>query len=232
MTELLVLRVFVGPDGGGGNPLGVVLDGPAVPVPERQEVAAKLGFSETVFVDEPAGGRVAIYTPAAELPFAGHPLVGTGWLLRRSGFDVAALCPPAGEVPTWQDDELAWITGRAAWAPAMTVRQYAGPAEVEALAGPGPGVDFLYAWAWADEAAGRVRSRAFPAHLGVTEDEATGAAAVRLTALLGRPLDIRQGVGSQILARPGQGPGRQGTVVAADAVSVGGRVVFVEARPL
>ena len=39
-----------------------------------------------------------IFTPAAELAFAGHPTVGTAWLLRESGRPVAALHPPAGEV--------------------------------------------------------------------------------------------------------------------------------------
>jgi PhzF family phenazine biosynthesis protein len=79
MAELHVLRVFAAPDGTGGNPLGVFLDGPAVPEGRRQAVAADLGFSETVFVDDPRSGGVRIFTPAAELPFAGHPLVGTSW---------------------------------------------------------------------------------------------------------------------------------------------------------
>jgi predicted PhzF superfamily epimerase YddE/YHI9 len=45
VTVLHTLRVFVGPDGGGGNPLGVFLDGGAVPPQRRQAVAADLGFS-------------------------------------------------------------------------------------------------------------------------------------------------------------------------------------------
>jgi len=225
MTDLYVLRVFVGPDGAGGNALGVVLDGPAIPSSERQAIAAALGFSETVFVDDAAAGRLAIFTPAAELPFAGHPLVGTGWLLRHQGVSVPVLRPAAGEVPAWEDEGLSWITGRAEWAPDMAIRQYADPAEVEALPVHGPEAGFVYAWAWADEVAGRVRSRAFAGHLGIPEDEATGAAAVRLTALLGRPLDIRQGVGSRILGRPADGPGK-------DSVSIGGRVALVEVRQL
>jgi predicted PhzF superfamily epimerase YddE/YHI9 len=221
VTDLHVLQVFVGPDGTGGNALGVILDGPAVPAGKRQGVAAELGFSETVFVDEPAAGRVAIYTPAAELPFAGHPLVGTGWLLRQVGRAVTPLRPPAGDVPAWEEDGLSWIRGRAQWAPPMTIRQYDDATEVDALPVAGPDEGFVYAWAWLDEAAGRVRSRAFAAHLGIAEDEATGAAAVRLTALLDRPLDIRQGVGSQILTRPGDG-----------TADIGGRVVLAEVRPL
>ena len=54
MTDYDVLRVFCGANGGYGNELGVVREGSVLPDPaERQEFAAKLGFSETVFVDDP-----------------------------------------------------------------------------------------------------------------------------------------------------------------------------------
>ena len=46
-------------------------------------VATDLGFSETVFVDDPETGELRIFTPTTELPFAGHPLVGTAWLLSK-----------------------------------------------------------------------------------------------------------------------------------------------------
>ena len=57
-------------------------------------------------------------------------------------------------------------------------------------------------WAWIDEEAGVLRERVFAEPFGIPEDEATGAAAIALTARLGRPLDIRQGRGSRILTRP------------------------------
>jgi predicted PhzF superfamily epimerase YddE/YHI9 len=203
MADLVVLRVFIGPDGRGGNLLGVVPDGARVPDQvARQRRAAELGFSETVFVDDPARGAVDIYTPGTRLPFAGHPLVGTSWLLRRRGADPGTLHPPAGEVPTWAEGEFTWISGRARWASGRRTQRYASVAEVDALPAPPPGEGWLYAWAWQDEAAGVVRARAFPRRAdGIAEDEATGAAAVVLTAELGRPLDIRQGDASQILTR-------------------------------
>ncbi|HWC07710.1 MAG TPA: PhzF family phenazine biosynthesis protein, partial [Solirubrobacterales bacterium] len=76
MAEVHVLRVFTGEDGRFGNPLGVFLDGAAVPLDERQAVAANLGFSETVFVDDRRRGACRIFTPGSELGFAGHPSVG------------------------------------------------------------------------------------------------------------------------------------------------------------
>jgi predicted PhzF superfamily epimerase YddE/YHI9 len=204
MAELHVLRVFVAPGGTGGNPLGVFLDGAAVPDGRRQAVAADLGFSETVFVDDPASGRVRIFTPAGELPFAGHPLVGTSWLLARERTAVAVLRPPAGEVPTFLDGEgVTWIRGRAEWAPQMSFRQFDDPGQVDALDGAPEGLGFVDCWAWEDEAAGRVRARVFAPAFGIAEDEATGAAAVRLVSRLGRPLTIRQGAGSLLHARPG-----------------------------
>ncbi|MFJ4003340.1 PhzF family phenazine biosynthesis protein [Streptomyces sp. NPDC090023] len=212
MTDYDVLRVFCGPFGGYGNELGVVRDGSRVPErADRQALAAKLGFSETVFVDDPERGVIDIYTPASRLPFAGHPCVGTAWLL-----DVPELVTPAGAVGTRLDGEFTWIEARAEWAPPRTLRQYANAAEVDALTVPAPG-EWIYAWAWEDEAAGRVRARAFPGRDdGITEDEATGAAALLLTDRLGRALNITQGRGSQLLTAP-QPHGW---------VEVGGRVVL------
>lgn len=220
MATLYVVRVFVGPGGTGGNPLGVFLDGGDIGEDRRQAVAADIGFSETVFVDDPAGGRVRIFTPTTELAFAGHPLVGTAWLLEQDGAWVDSLRPPAGRVATWEDDGRRWIRGRADWAPPMTLHRYPSPDAVDALEGPPDGVGLLDAWAWEDEDLGTVRCRVFAPGVGIVEDEATGAAALRLTAELGRPLVIRQGRGSELRTRPGP----------EETVEVGGRVELLETR--
>ena len=117
--ELNVLRVFLGPDGGGGNPLGVFLDGTGIEPERRQAVALELGYSETVFVDEvhDASAHVAIFTPGSELPFAGHPTVGTSWFLAERGQPVDVLHCKAGDVATWQADGSTWVRARAEWAP-------------------------------------------------------------------------------------------------------------------
>ena len=68
-----------------GNPLGVVLDADALDTARMQAIAREFNLSETVFVLKPEHAshtaRVRIFTPAAELPFAGHPTVGAGALL-------------------------------------------------------------------------------------------------------------------------------------------------------
>src|SRR5919108_3789246 len=76
MPRLHLLRVFCAGDGSNGNPLAVFADGSEVPPERRQAVAADLGLSETVFVDDADHGEVRIFTPAVELDFAGHPAVG------------------------------------------------------------------------------------------------------------------------------------------------------------
>ena len=210
--------MFVGDGGAGGNPLGVFLEGREVPEGERQGVAANLGFSETVFVEDPGQGRLRIFTPKEELPFAGHPLVGTAWLLAGEGFEVSALRPPAGEVPVRVEGDITFISGRPDWAPPFEHIELGSPAEVEALAGPPDGHDLAGAWAWEDEEAGYVRARVFPVRLGIEEDEATGAHAVRLAAKLRRTIVMRQGEGSLIFAEPRP----DGTV------EIGGRTELVE----
>lgn len=221
MPDVHVLRVFVGHDGGAGNPLGVVLDASAVPeTAARQALAAELAFSETVFVDDRVTGRVRIFTPAAELPLAGHPLVGTAWLLAHTGSEVEVLRPPAGDVPAWTEGEEIWIRARPQDAPAFELRQLASPAEVDAHPGA-KAHELLDLWAWENEKAGVVRARVFAPAVGVAEDEATGSAALRLCAQEGRPLRVHQGAGSLIFARPAG----NGT-----AVEVGGRCVLDEVR--
>ncbi len=69
----------------GGNPLAVVLDADMLDAAQMQTIAREFNLSETVFVlkaqNRAHTARVRIFTPAAELPFAGHPTVGTAVLL-------------------------------------------------------------------------------------------------------------------------------------------------------
>jgi trans-2,3-dihydro-3-hydroxyanthranilate isomerase len=68
-----------------GNPLAVVLDAEALEAAAMQAIAREFNHPETVFVFAPVDpahrARVRIFTPARELPFAGHPTVGTAVLL-------------------------------------------------------------------------------------------------------------------------------------------------------
>ena len=211
-----MLRVFTDAEGEWGNPLGVFLAGNSVPEEERQRIAAELGFSETVFVEDRATGRIRIHTPEVELPFAGHPTVGTAWLLAHAGTPVEALRPPAGAVQARVEGDSAHIAARPEWSPPFEYRRLASPAEVDSLEASSAELENVYAWAWLDEAAGIVRARCFVPEAGIEEDEATGSAALALCARLDRPLEVHQGRGSLITARP----------IGGGLVEVGGRVVL------
>jgi trans-2,3-dihydro-3-hydroxyanthranilate isomerase len=73
----------------GGNPLAVFPDAQELSDGEMQSLAAEFNLSETTFVlppSDPANtARVRIFNRTSEMPFAGHPNVGTGWVLNRMG---------------------------------------------------------------------------------------------------------------------------------------------------
>jgi predicted PhzF superfamily epimerase YddE/YHI9 len=193
MTTVRVLRVFTDAAGASGNALGVVRAAGAIEHAGRQAIAAELRFSETIFIDDET--RVQIFTPTDELPFAGHPMVGSAWLLRRP-----VLHTIAGAVATRADGDRAWIRARPEWSPRFERRQLEDPAAVDAF--PAPSSGSLQVWAWRDELQGRVRARVFAPDFGVAEDPATGSAAIVLCAELGRRLLIEQGPGCRIEVSP------------------------------
>jgi predicted PhzF superfamily epimerase YddE/YHI9 len=217
--EVNVVRVFTTASGELGNKLGIVWASDATHGREQQ-LAASIGFSETVFIESVLDGvaTVSIFTPATELPFAGHPSVGTAWWLGQQGMPVSSLSERAGTVAVRYDGDLTWITGRAEWTPSFIWRPLATPADVDALDPDAVAEGPDYAYAWIDQSAGTLRSRMFAPHLGVREDEATGAAAVAITARLARNLEITQGRGSRIHT----------TLLADGFVEVGGRTVADE----
>ncbi len=122
--DVTVLRVFTDPDGKFGNPLGVV-DASTVEPSDRQRIATQLGYSETIFIDVPEQGAstasARIFTPATELPFAGHPTVGASWWLRDRGTPVNTLQVPAGIVQITYEDDLTAVSARSEWAPEFAI---------------------------------------------------------------------------------------------------------------
>ncbi|HEX4107877.1 MAG TPA: PhzF family phenazine biosynthesis protein [Solirubrobacteraceae bacterium] len=217
MPELQVLRVFVAADGGAGNPLGLFVAAGEAPTAARQATAARLGYSETVFVHDRASGALTIHTPLVELPFAGHPLVGTAWALE----ELDVLRPPAGQVPVRREGACAFIEADPAQTPAWDLIELEGVGEVRSLDAPPNGSGHACCWAPSSGARGELYARVFAPDYGVPEDPATGSAAVALCAALGRELRIVQGAGSELHARP----------LPSGRVELSGRVVLDERRP-
>jgi trans-2,3-dihydro-3-hydroxyanthranilate isomerase len=81
----------------GGNPVAVFPDADGLSDDQLQQIAREMNLSETVFVfpptDKAAVVRLRIFTPTQELPFAGHPVIGTFYLLAQLG-----LVPLTGSV--------------------------------------------------------------------------------------------------------------------------------------
>jgi len=72
----------------GGNPLAVIPDARGLSDAQMQQVAREFNLSETTFVLPPEQGhtrRVRIFTPKTEIPFAGHPNIGTAYVLAKQG---------------------------------------------------------------------------------------------------------------------------------------------------
>jgi len=111
----------------GGNPLAIVFGADALDAAAMQRIAREFALSETVFVLAPtradADHRLRIFTPAAELPFAGHPNVGSAFVLARraGGARRLALEQEAGLVVADIDGDAAEIAAPQPWTRGDTV---------------------------------------------------------------------------------------------------------------
>lgn len=192
-----VVRVFTDPDGRFGNPLGIV-DGALVPPADRLRVAADLGYSETVYVDDAASGTIRIFSATTEMPFAGHPTVGISWWLHSQGYPVDTLRVPVGDIPVTRQGDLFAVQADTTWGSAWEWQELESPEAVLAADPASYTAGHSYLWTWLDESRGLIRARAFAPAMGVREDEATGSAVTQLTARLARDLHIIQGAGSHL----------------------------------
>ncbi|MCE7001512.1 PhzF family phenazine biosynthesis protein [Kibdelosporangium philippinense] len=99
-----------------GNPLAVFLDAADIPAERMQRIARELNLSETVFVMPPESGgdvRLRIFTPVNELPFAGHPTMGTAFVIGELTDKISIIMETGmGLVPF----ELDRVDGKVQWA--------------------------------------------------------------------------------------------------------------------
>jgi trans-2,3-dihydro-3-hydroxyanthranilate isomerase len=111
-----------------GNQLAVFTDARGIPEETLQPLAREVNFSETVYVYSPEQGghaRIRIYTPTAEIPFAGHPTLGTAFVLAAPlQLGEIKLETGAGVVPVRLEREGARITFGRMSQPIPTVEPY------------------------------------------------------------------------------------------------------------
>jgi trans-2,3-dihydro-3-hydroxyanthranilate isomerase len=125
-VDVFTNRIF------GGNPLAVFLDGRGLSDGEMQAIAMEMNLSETTFVlppeDAAHAARVRIFTTSAELPFAGHPTIGTSWVLRDRGVvpenaDSFVLELGIGPITVRVDRDFLWMDqGAATFGPVVEER--------------------------------------------------------------------------------------------------------------
>jgi predicted PhzF superfamily epimerase YddE/YHI9 len=221
-----------------GNPLAVVFDADGLSTAQMQRIANWTNLSETTFVLRPtqagADYRVRIFTPGAELPFAGHPTIGTAHALLEAG----AIAARDGRIDQecaaglvrldvrHADDGARWVVAqlpdaRAVLAAAPDLQRMKARDSVSGhtgvlVFGPHP-----------DGSAARIEVRAFaPAH-GVDEDPVCGSGNGAVAAYL-RHTGQLDAFGRDFLSSQGTAVGRAGILrltVDADAVKVGGNAV-------
>ncbi len=207
MTGVRVLRVFTR-DHDGGNHLGVVEDPTGLDTAAMQRIATQLGYSETVFFES---DQVRIFTPAAEMPFAGHPIVGSAWVL-GDGEDGATgtMTIQVGDVDYLIENGVSWVRfeqpGKVSTADESQAAAFSLPLphraylvelplpylvfeydDVDAVAAADPDMDAVAASGaqvyMVAPGAEALRARFFAPAMGVDEDPATGSAATALAAI-------------------------------------------------
>lgn len=149
-----------------GNPLAVVREAGELDSARMQAMAREMNLSETTFVlsESQDRARVRIFTPAQELPFAGHPTLGTAWVLGRDR-DRYTLELDGGDLEVRFEDGIAWMAP-----PATELHETLTPEDVASRLGLDPadldpefaarrgsvGIEFLFVGLASLDALGRL----------------------------------------------------------------------------
>ena len=100
-----------------GNQLAVFSGADALTDKQMQEIAREINFAESTFITkldaENNSATIRIFTPEHEMKFAGHPIIGTSWVLMNKIFkhqpEKITLSVPIGEIPVHQSGDLVWL---------------------------------------------------------------------------------------------------------------------------
>lgn len=100
-----------------GNQLAVFSGADLLTDKQMQEIAQEINFAESTFITELDAENnsvtIRIFTPEHEMKFAGHPIIGTSWVLMNKIFvhqpEKISLSVPIGEIPVYQLQDLVWL---------------------------------------------------------------------------------------------------------------------------
>ncbi|MRX40079.1 PhzF family phenazine biosynthesis isomerase [Flavobacterium sp. LC2016-23] len=100
-----------------GNQLAVFLEAENLSSEEMQRIAKEINFAESTFITkldfENNRAEIRIFTPASEMKFAGHPIIGTSWVLIHKIFknepDAITLKVPIGDIAIHKTEDLIWL---------------------------------------------------------------------------------------------------------------------------
>ena len=100
-----------------GNQLAVFTGADVLNTEEMQKIAREINFAESTFItkldDENGVAEIRIFTPEHEMQFAGHPIIGTSWVLMNRIFENQpkniSLSVPIGVIPIFQSGDLVWL---------------------------------------------------------------------------------------------------------------------------
>jgi trans-2,3-dihydro-3-hydroxyanthranilate isomerase len=100
-----------------GNQLAVFTGADVLNTEEMQKIAREINFAESTFItkldDKNSVAEIRIFTPEHEMQFAGHPIIGTSWVLMNRIFENQpkniSLSVPIGVIPIFQSGDLVWL---------------------------------------------------------------------------------------------------------------------------
>lgn len=211
------IRVFVNKKGEYGNPVGIIVDlQKNISKERRQAISTKLGFSESVFINQLDPVRVNIFNPQREVSFAGHAMVGTAWFIRiKLNLEANYIECLGGRIKTWQKNDLTWIQAKMSAMPPWQYEELKGANEVESYpTDKAESKEHTIVWSWQDKDNSIIRARTFAPDWGIPEDEANGSGSMKLASMLKSKIQVIHGKGSVIYANP----------VTANLIEVGGRL--------
>jgi predicted PhzF superfamily epimerase YddE/YHI9 len=218
MITVEILHVFTDENGKYGNLVPIIIDEDGkISLEERIAFTKKNGYDETLFINNLDRREVSIYNSQQEVSFAGPPLVGAAWFLRKKlgKFFNTIYCQSKEIILTYSSDMI-WIQTGIENIPRWNFKLFGTPTDIVNLSQKEvENTKHTMMWSWIYEQKGVVRARTFAKDWGIAEAEANGSGSILLSSILLRDLVVIHGKGSELFTK----------YIDNEHVQLGGRVV-------